>query len=153
MKKTARQIVILSISAALICFSGCSSSKKAAASTSASQGTTVSDAPATSSPDVKSTSSNIEWVGAWTFEVKGTPDGDVKGDMIISTEGNVLKGVIVAFGGQSEIQSLKIDQNLLSGIFYYNGMAINMSGTFNGNNYNGKVEAEGYSFPMTAAKK
>jgi hypothetical protein len=152
MKNYARQLFVFALAAALVSLSGCSSSKKVASPAPPKEIMTP-DVKSSNAAQGASTSSTISVAGTWAFEVKGTPDGDVKGDMIISTDGNTPKGMISAFGGQSEIQSLKIDQNTLTGIFYYNGMAINMSGTFNGNNYNGKVEAEGYSFPMTAAKK
>lgn len=137
MIKLVKQFSLMLLSVALIFLSGCSSSKKVSSGT----------------PSNQSTPAYTPFVGSWAFYVKGTPDGDTKGDMIISTNGNAIKGVISSGGAQTEIQDLKVSNNLLTGIFYYNGMAINMSGTFNGNSFEGKVEAQGYSFPMTATKK
>lgn len=134
-----KQFAFLLLSVAVLSLSGCSSTKKATTTVS-NTGSGVS-APAEGS-----------YVGKWSFVVKGTPEGDTQGDMIISSAGNALKGLISTGGAQTEIQDLKITNNLLTGIFYYNGMAINMSGTFSGNAYDGKVEAQGYAFPMTATK-
>ena len=146
MKKMAQSFVLLMLPISLIFLGGCSSSKKtASAPAAATQPATSQQAPAA----VISGS----YIGTWSFTVTGTPDGDTKGDMIISQSGNVLKGTISSGGGQSEIKDLKIVNNVLTGLFDYNGMSINMTGTFNGNSYEGKVEAQGYAFPMTATKK
>jgi len=136
MKKIIAPVLFLVITVIFISFTGCSSSKKT-----------------TSGPNAgNSSASYTAYAGTWAFIVKGTPDGDTKGDMVLSLNGNVLKGMISTGGAQPEIQDLKIENNVLSGIFYYNGMAINMMGTFTGNTYEGKVEAQGYAFPMTATK-
>ena len=137
MKNLVKQFSFLLLAVTLVLLAGCSASKKAISANSS----------AVSSP------SYTAFVGTWAFDVKGTPEGDTKGDMIISLNGNDIKGVISTGGAQTEIQELKVTNNLLTGIFYYNGMAINMSGTFTGNAYEGKVEAQGYSFPMIATKK
>lgn len=120
----------------MVLMAGCSSTKKAAAVKQNSE-TVVG---------------NTDVIGTWTFTVKGTPDGDTKGDMIISRNGETLKGMISTGGAQTEIQDFKVVNNQLTGIFYFNGMTINMSGTFTGSSYDGKVEAQGYAFPMVATK-
>lgn len=96
---------------------------------------------------------SVSHLGTWLFSVTGTPDGDFKGEMNLSQSGNLLKGSIGTGGSQSEIKDLKIVNNVLTGVFDFNGMSINMAGTFNGNAFEGKVEAQGYSFPITASKK
>jgi hypothetical protein len=141
MKNLTKSLAFLMLPIAILSFGGCSASKKAATSS----GTASQPIPAT-----VITGSHL---GTWTFTVTGTPDGDTKGEMIISQAGNVLKGIISSGSGQSEIKDLKIVNNVLTGLFDFNGMSINMTGTFNGNSYEGKVEAQGYTFPMTAAKK
>jgi hypothetical protein len=123
-------------------FTGCSSAKK-----------TASSKPGQSAPAMKEVAKAPIYVGTWAFVVKGTPDGDSMGDMVITEEGKVLKGIVSVAGGQTDIQNLVITNNVLSGIFSYNGMSINMSGTFTEITYEGKVEAQGYAFPMTATKK
>lgn len=141
MKNLAKQFLFLLGVTSLLSFGACSSTKK-----------TTAASPASTQPAALSNSAS-SYLGTWSFLVTGTPDGDTKGDMIISQNGNVLKGMISSGVGQSEIKDLKIVNNILTGVFDYNGMSINMAGTFNGNNFEGKVEAQGYSFPMTATKK
>lgn len=136
MKNILRNLTLLLLSAALIIGIGCSASKK------------TGNVP----KDNKSVS-YTSYTGTWPFVVTGTPEGDTKGDMIISVNGDVLKGTIAAGGGQVDIENIKIENNVLTGVFNYNGMSINMIGTFTGNSYEGKVEAQGYAFPMTATKK
>lgn len=139
MKKTLNSFLLLLAAASFLSFSGCSSSKKA------TKGNETSN-------KIIPAQSNAAYAGTWSYLVKGTPDGDTKGDMIITMNGNVPKGVLSVSGAQTEIQDLKIENNVLTGVFYYNGMTINMAGTFTGNLYEGKVEAQGYAFPMTATK-
>lgn len=141
MKKLTTHFMFLMLPVAILFLAGCSSSKK----------TVSSPATTTQNPPVASVTGS--YIGTWNFTVTGTPDGDTKGEMIISQAGNVLKGMISSSGGQSEIKDLKIVNNVLTGLFDYNGMSINMTGTFNGNSFEGKVDAQGYTFPMTAAKK
>lgn len=130
------------VAISFLVFTGCSSAKK-----------TTSAKPGQSGPAVKEVAKVPIYVGTWAFVVKGTPDGDSMGDMVITEEGKVLKGTVSVAGGQTDIQELVITNNVLSGIFSYNGMSINMSGTFSATTYEGKVEAQGYAFPMTATKK
>jgi hypothetical protein len=136
MKNLTKNCLFLMIMVSMVFIAGCSSTKKAAA---VKQGT-------------EAVAANANVVGTWTFTVKGTPDGDTKGDMIISRNSDTLKGLISTGGAQTEIQDFKVVNNQLTGIFYFNGMTINMSGTFTGNSYEGKVEAQGYAFPMVATK-
>lgn len=143
MKKTLKNVMVLIATVAFFSFAGCSSSKKAVSS-NAGTGTSASPKPVSTD--------NASYIGSWAFVVKGTPDGDSKGDMIISEDGGTIKGMISADGGQTEIQDLKINNNILTGVFNYNGMSVNMTGTFIGNAYEGKVEAQGYAFPMNATK-
>lgn len=141
MKKLTTHVIFLMLPVAIMFFAGCSSSKK----------TVSAPAPTTQTPPVAAVTGS--YIGTWSFTVTGTPDGDTKGEMIISQAGDILKGMIGSPGGQSEIKDLKIVNNVLTGLFDYNGMSINMTGTFNGNSFEGKVDAQGYTFPMTATKK
>ncbi len=141
MKKLTTQVVFLMLPVAIMFFEGCSSSKKTAS------------APASTAQTLPVATVTGSYIGTWNFTVTGTPDGDTKGEMIISQAGDILKGMIGSAGGQSEIKDLKIVNNVLTGLFDYDGMSINMTGTFNGNSFEGKVDAQGYTFPLTATKK
>lgn len=138
MKRITIKVTFYLLCLALFGFSGCTTTKK----------TTSSRVPTNSGVQA-----SASYLGSWIFTVKGTPDGDTSGEMTISMNGNAFKGIISSGGVQSDIQDLKIVNNILTGTFYFNGMTINMNGTFSGNSYEGKVDASGYSFPMTASKK
>jgi hypothetical protein len=143
MKTSIKNFVLSTLILAFLSFASCSTAKKTAA--------TKSPAPAPAKTEVKA--ALPAYAGTWAFLVKGTPDGDTSGDMIISQEGSVIKGVMSTAVGKTDIQDLVISNNALKGVFYYNGTSVNISGNFNGNSFEGKCEAEGYTFPITATKK
>ena len=92
--------------------------------------------------------------GTWEFLVTGAPQGDVKGNMLISKTGTIYKGTLnMPDGNQTEIKGLTIVKDVLSGSFEYSNMSISMNGTFLADKFTGTVTGEGYSFPMTATKK
>jgi hypothetical protein len=143
MKTTLKNLILSAVVLTFLSFAGCSTTKK-----------TASAKPGNTAP-VKTEIKNASptYAGSWAFIVKGTPDGDTSGDMIISQEGNTPKGVMSTPVGKTDIQDLVINNNVLKGVFYYNGTSVNLSGTFTGNAFEGKCDAEGYSFPITATKK
>ena len=50
------------------------------------------------------------------------------------------------------IENLSIEDKNLKGRFYIEGMEIQITGTFEGNTYNGKVTVDYNDFIMTATK-
>jgi hypothetical protein len=136
MKIIMRNFIFLVLFATLPLFFSCSGSKKFVKTSSEKQNELT----------------NASVVGTWSFIVKGTPQGDVNGNMILSVNEGILKGLINSGGVQTDIRDIKVENNVLSGVFDFNQMTINMKGTFSESSYKGSVETQGYTFPMTATK-
>lgn len=100
----------------------------------------------------KTTSSR--YVGNWDYVVRNLPDGDVNGIMTISQEGDDFKGDIKSDDGSISItmQDLRIEDDKLTGYFYFQGMKIDMTGQFDGGNFTGSIAVDYNQFPMTAQK-
>lgn len=90
------------------------------------------------------------FIGVWDYELHYLPQGEPLGIMTISkTEDgysvtmndNILKDV--AFEGDA----------LVSGNFTASGYYVDVKGSFEGNNFEGMIDAEGNTFRMTALKQ
>lgn len=94
------------------------------------------------------------YTGSWDYVVKGLPQGDISGIMELSYEEEAWKGDVKSDDGSVsiEIEDLKIEEEQLSGFFYFQGMKIYMDGTFEDNQYIGKISVDYNEFPMTATK-
>ena len=95
-----------------------------------------------------------KYVGNWNYIVRNLPDGDIKGIMTISQDGDEYRGNIRSADGSISItvEDLRIENNQLTGHIDYQGMKIDMAGTFDGGEYTGTVSADYNEFPMTAQK-
>ena len=91
--------------------------------------------------------------GTWEYLVIGTPMGDMKGEFVLSKEGDTFSGYFVTNEGQGEMKDLSLEANNLSCHFSTMGYTVKMSGLFEGESFTGKVMAEGYEFPVTAIRK
>ena len=92
-------------------------------------------------------------IGTWDHVVKDTPYGDVEGYMIIAKEVDNYTGSLNSDQGSIPIENLTIEDKNLKGVFYMEGMEIQISGTFEGNTYTGKVSVDDNEFSMTATKR
>jgi hypothetical protein len=94
------------------------------------------------------------YVGNWDYIVKNLPDGDINGIITISQDGDAFKGDIKSDDGSISInmEDLKIEDNKLSSYFYFQGMKIDMSGEFSGNDFTGSIMVDYNEFPITAQK-
>ena len=92
-------------------------------------------------------------IGTWDHVVKDTPYGDVKGYMVIAKEGDNYTGSLNSDQGSISIENLTIQDGNLKGMFYMEGTEIQMSGTFEGTTYTGKVSVDYDEFVMTAIKR
>ena len=90
------------------------------------------------------------FVGIWDYELHYLPQGEPLGVMTInktedgysvSLNENILKDV--AFE----------DNKLVSGHFIGQGYHVDVKGTFEGNSFEGMIDAEGNTFRMTAVKQ
>ncbi len=99
-------------------------------------------------------STTAKYVGNWDYVVKGLPDGDITGIMNIDYQEEAFKGDIKSDDGSVSIkvEDMKIEEEKLSGYFYFQGMKININGTFEDNNFIGRISVDYNEFPMTAVK-
>jgi len=88
--------------------------------------------------------------GNWNYTVTGTPNGTVEGTMTITKNGDSYSGELQSPIGSTNLNNLKIEGQTLSADFYYSGTEIQMSGTFDGDSFDGEVAAGYDSFDMTA---
>ena len=92
-------------------------------------------------------------IGTWDHIVKDTPYGDVEGYMIITKDSDTYTGTLNSDQGSIQIENLSIEDGNLKGIFYVEGMQAEITGTFNGTSYTGKVTVDSNEFHMTATKR
>jgi len=88
--------------------------------------------------------------GNWNYTVTGTPNGTVEGTMTITKNGDSYSGELQSPIGSTNLNNLKIEGQTLSADFYYSGTEIQMSGTFDGDSFDGEVAAGYDSFDITA---
>ncbi|WKN40467.1 hypothetical protein [Tunicatimonas pelagia] len=90
--------------------------------------------------------------GTWNYTVTGTPSGTVDGTMVISKNGDSYTGEMQSALGNAALDNLKIEDNALNASLYFQGTELNVTGTFEGNTFDGEVVAGYDSFGMTASR-
>lgn len=91
--------------------------------------------------------------GTWDYEVSGTPDGTVNGQMIILKEGDSYKAKLASDIGEVQIDNLVIDNQSLKGSFDYQGFMLDISGDFEGEAFSGEVGVDYTTFPINATRR
>jgi hypothetical protein len=92
------------------------------------------------------------YIGQWNYSLE-LPDQTIDGYLKFSQEGDEVIGVIGGDEGEMPLTNFLIDEEKASGNFEAMGYNLNMSGTFEGDVFNGKMSAEGYEFPFEANKQ
>lgn len=92
-------------------------------------------------------------VGSWDFEITGLPDGTTTGVLVIAQEGDSFSGTISAQGSGIDLNNVSIENDELKSDFYFQGYKVDMTGTFSGTDYKGKITVDYNDFPMTATKQ
>ena len=92
-------------------------------------------------------------VGSWDYTVKGTPEGDITGTMVIAKDGDSYTGYLENSQGKIDLRDIAIEAGNINCNFDYMGYQILMTGLFEGNSFNGKVSVDYNDFMMTATKK
>lgn len=90
--------------------------------------------------------------GTWNYTVTGTPNGDVNGKLILSKNGDNYTGEMQSAEGSASLDNLQIEDQKLTANLNYQGMDLTVSGTFEGDNFDGEVAAGYDSFDMTASR-
>ena len=95
-------------------------------------------------------------IGAWDYTVSDTPNGDTFGKFIITEEDGKQVGKFMSSEyGDANITEFNIDENnLLNGKLFLAGMDLSISGTFEGEAFNGVIDAgPNGAFPIVANRK
>lgn len=143
-----QRFLIVMIAVSLL--AGCAASKKTASANTTEP--VVMDKPA--EKEESNMSAAHPSVGEWEYLIQGLPDGDTKGTLSIKNEDGKYVGTVQSELGSITLKNLVIDnKELKNASFEAQGYSIGMSGTFEGDNFKGKISAAGYDFPMTATRK
>jgi len=89
----------------------------------------------------------------WAYVIKDLPDGDASGVFTLIKKGDKYTGVMKSEMGEVDVNNLTIENDVLKCNYAVMGYQVNMTGAFTGDNFKGKINVEGYEFPMTAVKK
>ncbi len=90
------------------------------------------------------------FVGVWDYELHYLPQGEPLGIMTITQTND---GYSVSLN-ENSLKDVAFEGNaLVSGYFIGQGYHVDVKGTFDGNNFEGMIDAEGNTFRMTAVKQ
>lgn len=92
-------------------------------------------------------------VGEWEYAITGTPDGDKEGTFSIVKDGDSYTGALHTEQGDTNLNKIVIENDALVCTFDYSGYTIDMTGSFVGDTFTGKISVEYNDFPMTAVRK
>jgi hypothetical protein len=91
------------------------------------------------------------YAGKWGYEIE-TPQGNYNGNMEIIKDGKIFTGKLNSDMGSVDLNDLVIKDGKLTANFDMQGNSINISGDFQGEVFNGNVEAGGFQIPFKATK-
>ncbi len=91
-------------------------------------------------------------LGNWDYTVRDTPNGDVSGTLVLSKDGEQYKGVLQSSMGSVDLENVKVEDNQLRGTFEMEGYELELIGTFAGEELEGTVGFEGYTFPLKGSR-
>lgn len=95
---------------------------------------------------------NAPYIGEWEYVVEELPV-DIDGTLVITEVEGVLNGTLINPMGEMEIGVITIAEGVLTASFDADGNFIDLSGTFEGDSYNGVLTVQDTDFPMTMKKK
>ena len=93
------------------------------------------------------------YAGTWDYVVKNTPEGDMKGEMIIGKNGEGYTAEMNGYTVNANLEDLSIKDQTIEGSFDYQGMEVIIKGKFEGNMLKGDVEVDYMTFPLEATKR
>ncbi len=93
------------------------------------------------------------YAGTWDYVVTGTPDGEIKGELVISMDSDQYTAMMKSAAGTLDINDVVITDNKMTGNFSYQGYTVDLSGMFSGAKFDGEVSVDYNAFPMTAVKR
>ena len=94
-------------------------------------------------------------LGEWEYTIKGTPQGDFAGTMVITRSDKGYTGKLLSDQGEIPFLSTTYtrEANKIEAEFDYTGMPVSLTGVIAGTSITGTVKTSGYEFPLTANKK
>jgi hypothetical protein len=94
-------------------------------------------------------------VGQWDYTVKGTPNGDFAGVLIVSLNGEKYSAALKGQTGDITFDDTQYDKKLkkLTGTFYFQSNPIYFETIIEGDTMKGTVSAGGESWPFNATRK
>ncbi len=92
------------------------------------------------------------YVGSWNYVVKDTPEGDIKGLLVIEKAMEKYTARISGEQGEVDLGTFNIVDNQMQGTFDYQGYELTMKGIFSGKTIKGDIGVEFMSFPMEGKK-
>ncbi|RMF32529.1 MAG: hypothetical protein D6765_00210 [Bacteroidetes bacterium] len=91
-------------------------------------------------------------VGTWDYVVSNTPEGDVRGQMVISKKGKEWSGKLIVNGQESPVKNLEVEDQTFKFTTTAQGYNVSINGQVEGQSFKGSVWVEGYEFPIEGKK-
>ena len=91
--------------------------------------------------------------GIWKYEVTDTPEGDSSGELILTSTASGYSGKISGRNGETDLKNLSVSDKKMACTIMVEGYEAEINGSFDGDNFAGKISVAGYDFPMTATRK
>jgi len=94
-------------------------------------------------------------VGNWDYLVTGTPDGDFKGVLAVSSSAGAFSAKMISATGEVPVEKFTFikETNKITGEVPYNGMVVGLDATLAGDQLKGAMFAGGMDFPFSATRK
>ena len=94
-------------------------------------------------------------LGEWQYVVENLPRGEPEGSFTIVKSGDGYTGTLQRKGDQAvPLDEIILENGVLeSSNFTTQGYSVTMSGTFEGDSFEGTLSVSGRTFPITAARK
>lgn len=92
--------------------------------------------------------------GNWDYTITGTPEGDFKGQMVVTETDKILNAKLAGNGIDLPIEKFAFDaaSQKLTGEFWYGSTQVYMDVIMNGDQMAGTVSASGMTFPFKATR-
>jgi len=93
-------------------------------------------------------------VGVWDYELFNLPQGEPIGFFTISKSDEGYSMVLTSPKADMDVEEVSIEGDaIVGGYFASQGYTIDVRGKFEANSFEGKIDAEGNVFRMTATKR
>jgi hypothetical protein len=92
------------------------------------------------------------YVGKWNYDLD-TPQGNIKGYMDVKNDGKVFTAPFNSDMGSVDLNNLVIKDGKLTATFDIQGNTLDVSGSFNGDVFDGKIGGGGFDMPFKASRE